>query len=734
MGLYDHSDNKVYIVTLEDKSDLEGFYSDMASDGYTLHRKRPISRSTEYYMNSTQAEDIRNDSRVSAVEINIDDDPIGIVEPFYDQVNNTPYGFNGDFEKSELASQHGDADRQWGQLHSSGSTAQRRKGVFGHDITASINEDVEVFADGKHVDVVIVDNPVSWDCAEWDSPSTGQSRFVQYDWYGELNQYVSSIDDDGNAIPSGAYVYHPNSVNSTFHGTHVASTVAGQWYGWAREANIYSLHVNLGSGFGTPVTSTLVFDYLRAFHRHKPINPVTGKKNPTVTNHSWGSSYSFYSWYERDFDATGEVSGTADLAEVVIRGTTYNAGNPGPSGWTNVGVHQDFGIGSGGQYTGGTFRYNRNSTGSRYDMEDAIEDGVVIIAAAGNNDQYGIHVDSTAPEYADWNNKVVLNLPNGTQYSFNHHRGSSPANAKGCITVGSISNNSDFRKSDFSNFGPLIDVWAPGDKIQGAWPDPNNIYVASGYNGIGYVDNKYGPPNWRYTIGGTSMASPQVCGIAALLATGKERFTNSDLMGFIQHNSYENEMTFNINGGMFDDRTCDGGGNPLHGGSTSTTREIRAINPRNISGLIDGWYKETLKGHRRASYSFNNAQMYPRTNNFYRPIPPTIHPITVTAGGGNYLLTGTDSSNTFNDTINPTINVKKGDVIRFTVSAAGHPFWIGISQGTGTQTWASDYGVIESNGTESGVITWNTSTALTGTYYYNCEYHSSMTGMIFVNA
>ena len=735
MGLYDHSDNKVYIVTLEDKSDLEGFYSDMASDGYTLHRKRPISRSTEYYMNSTQAEDIRNDSRVSAVEINIDDDPIGIVEPFYDQVNNTPYGFNGDFEKSELASQHGDADRQWGQLHSSGSTAQRRKGVFGHDITASINEDVEVFADGKHVDVVIVDNPVSWDCAEWDSPSTGQSRFVQYDWYGELNQYVSSIDDDGNAIPSGAYVYHPNSVNSTFHGTHVASTVAGQWYGWAREANIYSLHVNLGSGFGTPVTSTLVFDYLRAFHRHKPINPVTGKKNPTVTNHSWGSSYSFYSWYERDFDATGEVSGTADLAEVVIRGTTYNAGNPGPSGWTNVGVHQDFGIGSGGQYTGGTFRYNRNSTGSRYDMEDAIEDGVVIIAAAGNNDQYGIHADPSSPEYiADWNNYIQFNLPSGGVYTIYHNRGSSPANAKGCITVGSISNLSDFRKSDFSNFGPMIDVWAPGDKIQGAWPDPNNIYVASGMNGIGYVDNKYGGTNWRYTIGGTSMASPQVCGIAALLATGKERFTNSDLMGFIQHNSYENEMTFNINGGMFDDRTCDGGGNPLHGGSTSTTREIRAINPRNISGLIDGWYKETLKGHRRASYSFNNAQMYPRTNNFYRPIPPTIHPITVTAGGGNYLLTGTDSSNTFNDTINPTINVKKGDVIRFTVSAAGHPFWIGISQGTGTQTWASDYGVIESNGTESGVITWNTSTALTGTYYYNCEYHSSMTGMIFVNA
>ena len=204
MGLYDHSDKKIYVVTLENASDLEGFYSDMASDGYQLHLKRPISRSTEYYMTSTQAANMRNDSRVAAVEINIDDDPIGIIEPFYDSVNNTPYGFNGDFEKSEYANLHGDTDRQWGHLHSSGSIAQRRKGVFGHDVTRTINDDIEVFADGKHVDVVIVDNPCSWDCAEWNSPTTGASRFVQYDWFGELNQYISSIDDDCNAIPSGS--------------------------------------------------------------------------------------------------------------------------------------------------------------------------------------------------------------------------------------------------------------------------------------------------------------------------------------------------------------------------------------------------------------------------------------------------------------------------------------------------------------------------------------------------
>ena len=733
MGLYDHSDKKIYVVTLENKSDLEGFYSDMASDGYQLHLKRPISRSTEYYMNSTQAEDIRSDSRVAAVEINPDDDPIRIVEPFYDEVNNTPYGFNGDFEKSEFASQHGDNDRQWGHLHSSGSIAERRKGVFGHDVTASINENIEVFADGKHVDVVIVDNPVSFDCLEWNSPTTGLNRFVQYDWYTELNQYVSSIDDDGNAIPSGSYVYHPNSFNSTFHGNHVASTVAGQFYGWAREANIYSLHVNLGSGFGTPVTSTLVFDYLRAFHRYKPINPLTGKRNPTVTNHSWGSSYRFWSLYERDFDATGEVSGTADLAEVVIRGVTYNAANPGPSGWTNAGIHQDFGIGSGGRYSGGTFNYNADNMSTRYDMNDAIDEGVVIIAAAGNNDQYSIKANSLTPEFADWNNKVVLNLPSGSQYSFNHHRGSSPSNAHGCITVGSISNNSDFRKSDFSNFGPMIDVWAPGDKIQGAWPDPNNIYQASGYNGIGYLDNKYGGTNWRYTIGGTSMASPQVCGIAALLATGKERFTNSDVMGFIQKYSYENEMTFDVNGGLFDDRTASGGANPLHGGSTSTTREIRAINPRNVSGLIDGWYKETLKGERRPSYMFYGAQMYPRTNTYYRSLPSPILPITLTAVSGNYIMTGSDRQTTFNDTPDPAIVINQGDILKFTGSVFGdHPMWITKTQTTGQPSLSNQPDGVADNGTKVGPLVWNTTGVPKETYHYNCEYHGSMHGTITI--
>ena len=725
MGLYDHSDDKIYVVTLQDRSDLESFYTDMADDGFQLHLKRPISRSTQYYMNSTQAESLRSDSRVAAVEINPDDDPIQEITPFYTTVNNTLYAFNGDFEKSGTPSDHGDNERQWGHLHSAGSIAQRQKNVWGSDGTSTHNDNLEVFNDGRHVDVVIVDNPVSFDCAEWDSPSLGSSRFQQYQWFNELNQYVGSIDDDGMTLPSGFYTYHPNGANQTFHGNHVAGTIAGKYYGWAPEANIYSLHVNLGSGFGSPLSSLLVFDYLRAFHRHKPINPLTGKKNPTITNHSWGASANIYPYFERGLNA-------GDVQSVTIRGTVYNATNPGPSGWSNDGIHKDFGIGS------TQYKYNYDNTGSRYDMEDAIEEGIVCIAAAGNNDQYGIHVDSTETSYADINNRIVFNIPSGGTLSLYHHRGSSPSNANGCITVGSIGTEMDFRKSNFSNFGPVVDVWAPGSMIQSAWPDPNNIYMASGLNGIGYLDNKYGGTNWRYPISGTSMASPQVAGIAALIATGKERFTNSDLLGFIQNNSLVGDMTYNSNGGLFDDRTADGSVNPLHNGDSSSTREIRAINPRPTTGLIDGWYKETLKGHRRPSTSFQNAQMYPRTNTYYRPIAQELYktfPLALTVNASNkWNVNGDDRNTTHVDVENATINVKVGDTIQFNVNASGHPLWISIMQSTGQPASSLIPSGVTNNGDDVGTVTWNTSGNLTGTYYYNCEHHSAMWGTIFVNA
>ncbi|KAF2682622.1 subtilisin-like protease [Lentithecium fluviatile CBS 122367] len=72
--------------------------------------------------------------------------------------------------------------------------------------------------------------------------------------------------------------------------------------------------------------------------------------------------------------------------------------------------------------------------------------------------------------------------------------GYSPASAPSACTVGAIDKN-DIR-ADFSNFGSVVDIFAPGKDITSAW-----IGSASATN----------------TISGTSMACPHVAGLAAYL-------------------------------------------------------------------------------------------------------------------------------------------------------------------------------------------------------------------------
>ena len=83
------------------------------------------------------------------------------------------------------------------------------------------------------------------------------------------------------------------------------------------------------------------------------------------------------------------------------------------------------------------------------------------------------------------------------------------------------------------------------------------------------------------------MASPQVSGVVATLATAKPRFTNSDVKGYIQRHSKDDDMTFNSSGGSFNDDTSQ------HG---SPNKYLISKNPRPTSGMI-----EDVKGERKSS-------------------------------------------------------------------------------------------------------------------------------------
>lgn len=73
----------------------------------------------------------------------------------------------------------------------------------------------------------------------------------------------------------------------------------------------------------------------------------------------------------------------------------------------------------------------------------------------------------------------------------------SPASEPTAITVGATT-NTDARAS-YSNYGSCVDIFAPGSNITSAWHTGNTVLN---------------------TISGTSMASPHVAGVAALLAAG----------------------------------------------------------------------------------------------------------------------------------------------------------------------------------------------------------------------
>lgn len=98
--------------------------------------------------------------------------------------------------------------------------------------------------------------------------------------------------------------------------------------------------------------------------------------------------------------------------------------------------------------------------------------------------------------------------------------GFTPANAPQSYAVGS-STNTDARSS-FSNFGPIVKVFAPGSSITSAW-----------WTSTTSIN----------TISGTSMASPHVAGAAALLLQANPTATAQQIYDLISTNSTKNKIT-----------------------------------------------------------------------------------------------------------------------------------------------------------------------------------------------
>lgn len=320
--------------------------------------------------------------------------------------------------------------------------------------------------DGEGVDVVIQDSGLQVDHPEFED-ADGNSRVQQIDWYTE------------SGLTGTQSANHYRDYDG--HGTHVGGTAVGLTYGWAKKSRIYSVKVGglEGSGdSGTGISISDCFDVIKEWHNNKPVTS-TGYKRPTIVNMSWGYS--------------GPVSG---LSSIVYRGTTYNSTND-PNFPSSPNTHTASNYGLYPYTTISGIRYPVRVSSVDSDVEELIAAGVHVCIAAGNN-----RFKADVVGGLDYDNRW-----NGTRY---YHRGSSPY-SDNAMMVGSLDSTTSSGTDQISSFttkGPGITLFAPGSNIRSAFSDTNSHNDANYY-----LDSSFK----QGSISGTSMASPQVCGVGATI-------------------------------------------------------------------------------------------------------------------------------------------------------------------------------------------------------------------------
>jgi len=412
---------------------------------------------------------------------------------------------------------------QWGLYRHTSPTNN-----FGSSTT--IDADSQYSLTGKNVDVVIMDTGVRWDHPDFLKPGVtsftdkNDTRVRDILIHG-AEEYSINWASEGLVAPGSgslanyteANVLSSDSFGGSWHGSHVAGTAAGNQFGAAFEANIWTIACVDRSDVGWSEPSD-GFDYIKVWHKNKPINPETGLRNPTVVNCSWGHRQ--FVRYNLDYNAT-------------FRGTTYSrtqvnaAANAVPAVYyleTNS-VYYEF-----------TSRRTTGQTEADELVNDADCQNVVLICSAGNSNGKQEIKDGT-----DYNNQFTSGtFYYNSGYDAYYNRSGTPAITRegeddAVIKVASLDSTrqtgSQERTSNFSDRGPTIDIWAAGSTVLSPWSS-------------GYDDPRDNSFHNQY-LNGTSMASPNVSGVIAqhlesdptatrksvrtwLLSTGSVELSSSD--------------------------------------------------------------------------------------------------------------------------------------------------------------------------------------------------------------
>lgn len=244
------------------------------------------------------------------------------------------------------------------------------------------------------------------------------------------------------------------------------------------------------------------------------------------------------------------------------------------------------------------------------DIEDAIDEGIITIGAAGNG-----RWKHDIPGGVDWNNTFTLD----GSFTYYYMRGTSPTandtdtHPDGTYDIPNIcvgatdtgltldtDNSRKDRKVQFSDCGPGVDIYAPGTSTMSV--------LNTSYPGGGTTDPRSGSsPSYKIgKISGTSMASPQVAGLVACLMETYPHYNQEQVKEYLT-------TKWAVSGQLYDAISTD---NPVDSDDLQGSPNLHAKYhfERSLSGGV----------HPKKDYNLRptTGVMYPRPRTTVRKRPP----------------------------------------------------------------------------------------------------------------
>jgi len=376
-----------------------------------------------------------------------------------------------------------------------------------------------------------------WDGTVVPTESAAQS------WWRDSTQRSNSFASFGNILVSTNYTrnnVHGSPSTLAYdadHGTQCASLIYGRTHGWAYNCNKW--HLNLYGSVYNVGSMEIGFDVQKIFHQNKPVNPIFGTRDPTISSNSWGYRASNKSGSYYYFRNDGAAS--------------YGGYTNEPNFISYLGVQGD-----GGRWKSEMYDNSMTQAG-----DELTQAGVIFVAAAGNSNQPQYN-----PDHPNYDNRISNNNTNtlyqdtfsefglsvtGTtnRRGFPQHIGKTvsetfqgnttvkfPAINVGCLNDAMTNSYDQDRKVNYSDCGNAIDFFAPGDGTLAACPDAS-YGVDTDRVDDAYPDLTAISACRDTRFSGTSAACPVGAGFMAIVMQYNRSWTYEDLREWIQDNVEE---------------------------------------------------------------------------------------------------------------------------------------------------------------------------------------------------